>query len=259
MQVRNWFPVVLVLAVLVQCNLTRGQSHDYVFTIDPVRSILTFQIQVSSAWDTDSSAVSGTLGATLTPSNGTFTNIHITNISADLVNTHLQFDYTLLIFIHGTIDAYNVALRMGNGVGQAGPAVLVSGGGFNQTGNLVQGIGQIDYDFGSFAGSGSVDLASQDPSPAEFNGTVVDDGNLVTITIPISLDYLNVGDMNNLVNAYVDGQIVATVPTYVLTCREIGKYYPGDINEDCYVDIQDLALFMQNWLDCNDPDNQNCF
>jgi len=257
MRIKNWFPVVVLLAVLVQCCTAIGQSHDYVFTIDPARSNLTFQIQVSGAWDTDSSAVSGTLGATLTPASGTYTNIHITNISADLVNTHLHFDYTLLVFIHGTIDAYNVGLRMGNGVGQAGSAVLVSGGSFNQTGNLVQGIGQIDYNFGSFGGSGSVDLTTQSPSPADFNGTVVDDGSNVTITIPISLDYLDVGGIS-LVNAYVDGQIIATVPTYILTCGELGEYYPGDINEDCYVDLQDLVLFMQNWLDCNDPENEIC-
>lgn len=251
------FAAAMVLAVAGWGGMAAGQSHDYVFTIDPAQSSLTFQIQVLGAWDTDSSAVSGTMGATLTPANGTFTNIQITNISAYLVNTHLHFDYTLMIFIQGTIDAYNIGLRMGNGFGQAGPAVLVSGGGFNQTGNLVQGIGQIDYNFGTL-GIGSVDLASQAPSPADFNGYVEDDGSTVTISIPINLDFLDVGGMG-LVNAYVDGQIVATAPTHILTCEEVGEYYPGDINEDCYVDIQDLVLFIQNWLDCNDPDNQNCF
>ncbi len=33
----------------------------------------------------------------------------------------------------------------------------------------------------------------------------------------------------------------------------------GDLNEDCRTDIEDLVLFAQNWLACNDPGNARCF
>jgi len=33
----------------------------------------------------------------------------------------------------------------------------------------------------------------------------------------------------------------------------------GDLNEDCRTDIEDLVVFAQNWLACNDPDNSRCF
>jgi len=256
MQVRNWFPVVLVLAVVGWSGLALGQSHDYVFTIDQARSNLTFEINVLNNSKYDSSAVVGTVKATLTPINGVFSSIQITDIVADLVNTDLYFYYNYFLF-SGTIHIYNAGLRMGDGYGQAGSAASVSGGSFTQTGNQVQGLGSIHYSF-TIIDPGVVDLGSQSPSAADFSGTVIDDGTMVSLTVPIHLTYLNV-DGNNYVNAYIDGQIVATAPTYILTCKGQGEYYPGDINEDCYVDIQDLVLFIQNWLNCNDPDNQDCF
>ncbi len=257
MRMKNWVCAAgLVLGGVGGGGLAAGQSHDYVFTIDPDQSNLTFEINVLSKSQYDSSAVMGTVKATLTPVNGVFSSIQITDIVADLVNTDLYFYYNYFLF-SGTIHIYNAGLRMGDGYGHAGSAVSVSGGSFTQTGNQVQGLGSIHYSF-TMTDPGVVDLGSQVPSAADFAGTVIDDGNMVSLTVPIHLTYLNV-DGKNFVNAYIDGQIVATASTYILTCEGQGKYYPADINEDCYVDIQDLALFIQNWLDCNDPDNQDCF
>jgi hypothetical protein len=36
------------------------------------------------------------------------------------------------------------------------------------------------------------------------------------------------------------------------------KYSDGDINKDCKVDLQDLALFAETWLMCTDPNQANC-
>jgi hypothetical protein len=41
----------------------------------------------------------------------------------------------------------------------------------------------------------------------------------------------------------------------VLTCV---TYLPMDFNEDCYVNLDDFAIFAQSWLDCNDQSNPNC-
>ena len=42
------------------------------------------------------------------------------------------------------------------------------------------------------------------------------------------------------------------------TCVGQGVYYPGDINQDCYVNLDDLAILAQNWLLCNDPEDLEC-
>ena len=34
---------------------------------------------------------------------------------------------------------------------------------------------------------------------------------------------------------------------------------PGDVNEDCYVDLKDLALMAQSWLECNLLPRYNCW
>jgi hypothetical protein len=145
---------------------------------------------------------------------------------------------------------------MGGGYGQAGPGAIVTSGNFNQTGNLVQGIGQIDYNFG-IGGSGSIDLGAENPASTDFIGSIVDDGQIITLAIPINLSYMNI-DGSGLANAYIDGQIVATAETYYLTCADMEVFYPADINQDCYVNMVDLVQFMQNWLDCNDPGNPDC-
>ncbi|MFI4910203.1 MAG: hypothetical protein ACIAQZ_00905 [Sedimentisphaeraceae bacterium JB056] len=40
-------------------------------------------------------------------------------------------------------------------------------------------------------------------------------------------------------------------------CGENG-YYAGDFNKDCYVNLQDLQLFVTNWLLCTQPGGENC-
>jgi len=33
---------------------------------------------------------------------------------------------------------------------------------------------------------------------------------------------------------------------------------PADLNWDCYINLEDFALFAAGWLDCNDPQNEAC-
>jgi len=42
------------------------------------------------------------------------------------------------------------------------------------------------------------------------------------------------------------------------SCLQQGIYNNADINKDCYVNLEDLTLLIRDWLDCNDPQNQDC-
>lgn len=50
------------------------------------------------------------------------------------------------------------------------------------------------------------------------------------------------------------------VPTIATTCAEVDGYFlsDGDVNEDCYVDIIDVAVMMSDWLKCVDPGDPLC-
>jgi hypothetical protein len=37
-----------------------------------------------------------------------------------------------------------------------------------------------------------------------------------------------------------------------------GVYIDGDLNKDCYVNLEDFAMLMQDWLKCSDPQNAEC-
>jgi len=44
-------------------------------------------------------------------------------------------------------------------------------------------------------------------------------------------------------------------------CSDVIAYgygLAGDINEDCYVNFEDLKLFLEDWLNCNNPEDPNC-
>ena len=42
------------------------------------------------------------------------------------------------------------------------------------------------------------------------------------------------------------------------TCSEVGFYHDGDLNQDCTVNLEDLAILAQDWLKCNDPQGEGC-
>lgn len=45
-------------------------------------------------------------------------------------------------------------------------------------------------------------------------------------------------------------------------CNEVGFYgynYPADLSGNCVVGLEDLALAVDNWLICNNPDPNECF
>ena len=36
------------------------------------------------------------------------------------------------------------------------------------------------------------------------------------------------------------------------------NYEPMDLNQDCYINAEDLALFIVDWMDCTDIANPDC-
>jgi len=46
-----------------------------------------------------------------------------------------------------------------------------------------------------------------------------------------------------------------------LTCQDLiddGYRVPSDFNNNCYVNLEDLAVFVADWIRCNDPANEAC-
>jgi len=42
------------------------------------------------------------------------------------------------------------------------------------------------------------------------------------------------------------------------TVRSFGYTLDSDLSSDCYVNFKDFAVFAQEWLECNDPNDPNC-
>jgi hypothetical protein len=72
---------------------------------------------------------------------------------------------------------------------------------------------------------------------------------------PWLLDELRISD-----TALTPNQFLRATNTPV-SCEEVQQFGYGldeDLNADCYVDFSDVAVFAQDWLKCNDPEDVNC-
>jgi len=58
----------------------------------------------------------------------------------------------------------------------------------------------------------------------------------------------------------VIGQYTLTVEDAIVTCSDVptDQMFIADFNSDCYVNLEDLAIFVQDWLRCIDPANPDC-
>ena len=227
---------IIVVAVWVSVAILAGMaettqagSHDYEFVVDQSQSDLELLIYMDLGFplgsdsDSASSQLTGTLGATLTPEFGDFSNIRIIDLSLDLVND-LSFDlFSGLVTGTGS----NLGMLMGGSYGSAGPATAVSSGNFSQTGNLVQSVGVMEFD--SPFGSDTVNLIDDPPSPMDFVGTVADDGSNITITVPLSMYW----DLNE--SAGIDGYATLSGSVVARTLT----YYPPDPLSLEFVEVSD--------------------
>lgn len=89
-----------------------------------------------------------------------------------------------------------------------------------------------------------------------YNDALVTDqlwfrGDIALIRI---YDYvLSAGDVQAL---YAEGVPVAAEPSPTVICT---GDIPGDLNDDCQVDITDFAIIASNWLECNLDPETACF
>ena len=238
MNTKGIVPLValVLIAGLSITSTAAAESHDYDFLVDQSQSNLTLYLYVDLGFpfgdddDSESSPVSGTVEATLTPPFGDFTDIHITQLALDLVNNPSLSLLAGLV----TADGNNLGLRMGDGHGSAGPQTAVASGSFNQTGNFVQGVGTVSYDYPF--GSGTLDLSVEAPSAADLAGTVSDTASLITLTVPIDMTVPLEG-----ITGYgrIYGTIVAQADTFLPR--------PGDVTGDNFVGGDDLTVILTNW------------
>jgi len=61
--------------------------------------------------------------------------------------------------------------------------------------------------------------------------------------------------------ANVDQVVVDTLCTKPANCTEVWELGLGmqmDFNHDCHVNMLDFAVFAEQWLSCNDPEDEDC-
>ena len=210
-----------IFVTILLIGLTAGvaQAYDYNFVLDPAQSNITVILNTDIGSDSDSSSVTGTIGATLTPNLGSFTNIQVTDINAFLTsNLSLYVEERILgirvAYVDADLNGFGLLMGQGDNVnppyGLAGLPTTVTGGSFNQTGNLVQGVGQVNYDYDITveSGSGSILMGNEDPFDVDFAGTVFDNGTTTTLTVPLNMSFSDSG-----VSLSVTGQLLATAAT----------------------------------------------
>jgi hypothetical protein len=223
-----------------------GQA-DYLFTVDPAQSTVEFEATLIefSLSDSDTSPVSGPITATLTPAGGPFSQIHMTELNLSLTEPiDMFFDGSIF---QGDVVATGTDLKiiMDEEYGVPGlPAAVDGAGAFNQTGNLLQAAGTIDYQgtgivFG-LLGAGTINLLDYAPAPADLPGTVLDDGATVTLTMPLhaTQTYNLMGIVN--VQVVISGTIIATAPSQ-------GGDIPGDLDGSGCVDQSDLGTLLADF------------
>ncbi|GAI36544.1 unnamed protein product, partial [marine sediment metagenome] len=80
-----------------------------------------------------------------------------------------------------------------------------------------------------------------------------------SIEVPEILNhYMEHGSFSYSGDVHEKGRIDVAVLVKILEmprrCGDLGTIYlPGDLNEDCRVDIDDLAAFVERWLEHTDP------
>ena len=71
-------------------------------------------------------------------------------------------------------------------------------------------------------------------------------------TIPITAD-----QFDDQFDAY-DVHVYRIDPDYQRQCGDEGTYIHGDLNNDCYINIQDVCIIASQWLWCSDPSDSSC-
>ncbi len=200
------------------------------FNIDPAQSSVTVDAHLHTALGSrrsvDSSSLTGTITKRVTPNTATFSEVHITQLDATIVDgLDLVFDYGFFVGkLSATAppdpspDPNLEPLRIQ--MVRPGNAAMVSAGSFNQTNNELRMDGIVDLTAtGIFSG-----LVTSGPMPLNLSGLITDlagsvsqNGQTVTLSVPINFsDTFDLGSGNTL-DVTVSGTAVATGPVVDFT------------------------------------------
>lgn len=58
---------------------------------------------------------------------------------------------------------------------------------------------------------------------------------------------------NEMLYLYQNG-----IPVPPPTCQDLLSHDPADLNQDCYVNLEDFVLLAKEWFLCSDPQNPEC-
>jgi hypothetical protein len=86
--------------------------------------------------------------------------------------------------------------------------------------------------------------------------------NLYEGSHTVRWDLKRLPDGYNTGFSLVDVNFVRVGPTVISNCADVVNYgftLTKDLSGNCVVDLADVALFVDNWLICNNPDRNGCF
>ncbi|NLH16685.1 MAG: PKD domain-containing protein, partial [Phycisphaerae bacterium] len=97
------------------------------------------------------------------------------------------------------------------------------------------------------SGPGGAEAAFADPSSPTS-----------TVTFPVAGAYTLKLTVIDDVGTVEDTVVITTTTP---TCADVvaaGLTQKTDLNKDCYVNLKDLAILLENWTQCNDPEDEDC-
>lgn len=103
-------------------------------------------------------------------------------------------------------------------------------------------------------GAGPMDLTYYVADQGILPNVIADvDGKII---IEIDEDPILANPVLTVVNGFeLQGTFKATA---IRTCQTQDMYADTDIDQDCYINLEDYSLFASRWLDCNDPQDETC-
>ena len=158
-------------------------------------------------------------------------------VTIELYDEFFELQDTLTVQLNSSLYSVDVLSPNGGEVFQSGKSA-------NITWDTVGQVNAVDIDYSPDGGAGWLSIASQ----------TANDGLCYWSPIP-SLDsdncLIRVSDSFNPTNTDTSDS-----PFTIFTCHIAP--IPGDFNNDCYVDLDDLLTFCENWLLCGNPNDPLC-
>ncbi|MBC8149543.1 MAG: cadherin-like domain-containing protein [Verrucomicrobiaceae bacterium] len=194
-----------------------GGLAPVIFNVDPAQSSANINASLGTSFGSDSSSdsskFSGTMRANLSPSSLPYNEIQIDDLNLRL-DDDLRFRFRFAFGIAGVdadINGGAVSILMNT---PGSPSAVDANGGFSQTGNELRIVGIATVN-GTGLASGAVPSGPQNldtpVSNVDLTGTIVENGGILTLTIPLNFSGSFDFDGNSLELA-ISGTVVATAP-----------------------------------------------